>query len=139
MNPINEIRKRLHNHPEVTLGEDRNYICAIPKSDEGFNVSLLNDGMGFTVTYGEGWHDHLVSSVDALNCFGFGLSDRCRLKTTLAGTFAYKWAVEYLEEEEWIEDSTTGLIFFPYWRKKHIFYKQNHIATKKQNEEWYAL
>jgi hypothetical protein len=125
MNPINVIRKQLHDHPGVTLEEDHKFICVKPRNDQGFNVSLQDEGMHFTVTYGEGWHDHFNSAQDALNCFYFGLSNNCRLKTVLAGDFPYKWTVEYNEGNEWLEDSSTNLIFFPFWRTRHHIYQQN--------------
>lgn len=138
MDPIFEIRTRLENHICVQLHEQKNYIEAVPIAKGGFPVSLENEGFQFTVTYGGGWHEHLEKAQDALNCFGFGLSERCRLKVHTAGNSEYKWTVEYLYENKWLEDSTTGLLFFPFWRQRETFYLQNQVTTKESGNDWYV-
>ena len=136
MNPIDEIRSRLSGHSLIRLNEQKNFIEAVPNTVEGFSVSLVNEGNQFTVTYDNGWHEHFESAEDALNCFGFGLSEKCRLKIRLAGSLAYKWTVEYSEEDRWFEDSTTGLMFFPFWRRRHTLYRRNQITTRELGDEW---
>jgi hypothetical protein len=64
-----------------------------------------------------------------LNCFAFGLSDQCRLKVCLRGGFAYNWTVESKENGNWVEDSTTGLFLFPFWKRKHVCYLRNNLIS----------
>ena len=35
--------------------------------------------------------------------------------------------LEYIQQGEWIEDSTTGMLFPPFWRKAEVVYLQNHF------------
>lgn len=138
MNPIAEIRKRLEGHPKIKLTEEEYFICATPNEGRGFSVSLMDESFHYTVTFGEGWHDHIASAQEALDCFGFGLSESCRLRVCSAGSFAYKWTVEYFGANEWSEESTTSLIFFPFWRSRHITYHQNRITTRNPDGEWHV-
>jgi hypothetical protein len=135
MDPFAEIRNRLAGRPGLRIEEKNGCIEAIPDDEGGFPVSLFDEGNHFTVGYG-GWHEQFESVEDAVECFGFGLSERCRLKSFLAGSSEYKWTVEYLNDGAWTEDRTVGLIFYPYWRKRHIIYRQNGLTTKEPGGEW---
>jgi hypothetical protein len=46
---------------------------------------------------------------------------------TKRGSFACNWVVESKNENEWVKDSETGLIFIPFWRKKSVQYLRNSI------------
>jgi hypothetical protein len=50
-----------------------------PRDRSGFTVGLRITPSGFTV-YFEGWHEEFTSEDEALNCFAFGLSPKCRLR-----------------------------------------------------------
>lgn len=124
-NVLDQVRERLRDrHPGVRFTDAGGRIVVHPSSANGFDVSI---DAGLTVGF-DGWHEHFTSPKDALNCFGFGLSDRCRLKVTLRGRVAHKWTVEWLEDGRWIEHSTTGLLFIPFWRAPRVEYRQNAIA-----------
>lgn len=88
---------------------------------DGFDVSVSED---LCVGY-DGWHERFDTPEQALECFAFGLSGRSRLKVTYRGEFACKWTVESLEGGHWVEGSTTGLLFVPFWRTPRIEYLQN--------------
>ena len=62
---------------------------------------------------------------EALDAVAFGLSEECRLKVECRGTFPYRWTVQSLEAGQWSADSTTGLLFYPLWRRKIVIYKLN--------------
>jgi len=47
-----------------------------------------------------------------------------------AGQFEYKWILEHKKDNAWIEESETGLLLFPFWRKKNIKYYQNNHFPK---------
>ena len=72
-------------------------------------------------------HEVFDQEAEALACFAFGLSDRCRLATTYRGRFPVQWTVESREGDAWRPDSTTGLLFVPFWRRKRIEYRSNSV------------
>lgn len=139
MNPIDEIRIRLKGHPSLKLDEKADFIEATPSGDGGFSVSLSNDGIHFTVSYGGAWHEHIESAQEALNCFGFGLSEQCRLKIHRAGRFEYKWTAEHRQNGEWFEISTTGLLVYAFWLPRSIVYRQNRVIARVPNGAWTFL
>ena len=126
MDPIAEIRARLMKYPNARAQEGPNSITVLPMDDRGFSVSLHAAGSEFVVSFA-GWHEHFSSAEEALNCFAFGLSEECRLKVRKRGDFAYRWTVESQQNGAWVEDSTTGFIFFPFWRRQEVAYLQNRL------------
>ena len=129
MKPIAELKEHLKSHPEIRYTETEHSI-EIPAIDEnGFDIVLLDEGFRCTV-YFDGWHDHFDAPDEAVSCVGFGLSDRCRLNVTMRGDFPQKWTVEYVEGGQWVEDSTTSLIFFPFWRPKTVVCLQNNVLRE---------
>jgi hypothetical protein len=119
MDPIDEIKTRLKRYPDLKSESDSSSITVMPASDGGFSVSLAVGGNGYIVSF-NGWHENFEDPEVALECFAFGLSSECRLKEYRRGGFAYRWAVESKENGEWIEDSETGLLLFPFWRKRKL-------------------
>ena len=130
MKPIELLKERLKDHPEIRYKETDHSI-EIPANDEsGFDIVLLDESFQYTVAFDGGWHDHFDSPDEAVSCVGFGLSDLCRLKVTMRGDSPQKWTVEHLEQGQWEEDSTTCLLFFPFWRPKTVVYLQNTSLRK---------
>ena len=99
-----------------------------PLTADGFPVSLT-EGAGEWVVAFDGWHEHFTSEDEALNCFAFGLSDRCRLRVHFRGSYPHRWTVEHRTGAGWREDSTTGRLFFPFWRRSRVEYRQNSVLT----------
>jgi len=60
-----------------------------------------------------------------VNCFVFGPSDLRCLRVHYRGSFPYRWAVEEQTADGWRENSTTGLLLFPFWRWPLVEYRQN--------------
>ena len=129
MIPKDEIKARLKSYPNVRNEEDADSIRVRPIDESGFEVSLYHKPTVYTVTF-EGWHEDFSSPEEALECFAFGLSDECRLKVTMRGHVAQRWTLEPRKGESWIEESTTGLIFFPFWRRSRIIYKRNNLIKE---------
>ena len=126
MEPLAEIRTRLKKYPQARFEERSRSITVVPTESSGFPVSLEVTG-GEYVVFFAGWHEHFSSPQEALNCFGFGLSESCRLKVHKRGDFAHRWTVESQQNGTWVEDSTTGLLFFPFWRREAVVYLQNRL------------
>ena len=127
MQLFEEINNKLKDVPGIDIEKGDVCFSVIPKTPEGFTVSLHIDEEEFTVSYGDGWHGHFSSEKEAVNCFYFGLSNKCRVKVLQRGNLTYKWIVEYIDEGIWNFESGTGLLFFPFWRKKEITILQNNV------------
>lgn len=126
MNTIDKLREKLKKYPDAKYEVKKNSITYLPHSENGFAVSLDVHSRGYTVSY-DGWHEEFLDEQEALNCFGFGLSESCRLKILQRGKMRYKWILQFKTEQGWQSDSETGLIFFPFWLRKKERYLQNHI------------
>ena len=129
MEPLAEIRERLRNRPDLHVVEEDKGIIVKAPSKHGFDVSFFDDGSEYTVSF-DGWHEHfeLADVARALDCFCFGLSDKCRLKVCSRGGYNYKWTLEAFEDGKWVAYSTTGLLFLSFWRKKTVRYLSNGNA-----------
>lgn len=131
MTPIEEIKHRLSKYPGVRYESDDASITVFPITADGFSVAFTESlSNGYTV-YFEGWHEDFEDPAEALNIFALGLSDESRLREYRRGNTAYKWTLELLEDGEWIGQSTTGLVFFPFWRKLETRYLQNRLLSRK--------
>jgi len=126
MDCINKIKEKFAKHPDLKWEFDGSTISVTP--DNGFTVWLTESEQCCTVGY-NGWHEEFSDKSEALNCFAFGLSEKCRLKVFTKGGIEYKWVMEALEDGRWVSYSTTALIFFPYWRKARISYLQNKVFS----------
>ena len=126
MNAIQKIKAKLSAYPDVQYSESANGIEVHPRDRSGFTVGLRILTSGFTV-YFEGWHDEFTSEDEALNCFAFGLSPKCRLAVVLRGNTETKWVVESLENGVWTADSETGLLLQPFWHSARVEYRQNRV------------
>ncbi len=126
MTAIEEIKERLKKYPELKYNVSGSTITIDAPSPDGFSVSLIK-GTSEWIVHFDGWHEHFDSKDAALNCFAFGLSDECRLEITLRGKFPYGWTLQSKTDNGWESDSTTGLIFFPFWRRKRVEYRRNNV------------
>src|SRR5262245_9648948 len=133
MNPIDEIKTKLRDYPDVKYECTDSSITVSSSSDAGFNVTLEVSPGNYTV-YFNGWHENFAQASEALDCFAFGLSDECRLKEHRRGNFgfAYRWTVESKQDGQWIADSETGLFLFPFWKRANIVYLQNNFLSRKE-------
>ena len=124
MNVLDRVRESLRTkHPDLRYTDAHGAITVHAPAPGGFDVAITAD---LVVAY-DGWHEHFDSPEQALECFAFGFSDQCRLKVSYRGKFAYQWTLEALEDGRWVEDGTTGLVFFPFWRPRRIEYRQNGL------------
>ena len=127
MGAIALLRKALEQYPAVQLSSDARGVSVKPALPNGFEVSLMEDAHE-TFVFFEGWHEHFSSAEEAVKCFLFGLSPRCRIRVQRRGGYPYRWTLEGYEDEKWVAYGQTGLIFFPFWRRPEVVYLQNaHI------------
>lgn len=124
VNIIQLIIAKLKQYPHLKYKVEGSKIEVEAPGQEGFSVSLSISDDGFTV-YFDGWHETFVEEHEALDCFVFGLSEKARIRVHKRGKQEYKWTLQHLANEEWVDESTTGLMFYPFWQKEETFYRQN--------------
>ncbi len=126
MDAIAKAKAKVAGYPRVRYSEAAGSIEVEPQDESGFTVGLRVHGGGFTVRF-DGWHEEFTSENEALSCFAFGLSEACRLAVTYHGSMPTKWVVESLRGGAWVPDSETGLLLFPFWRRKRVVYRRNRV------------
>lgn len=129
LSPLDAIREKLRGYPQLSV-VDAGDAITVKAAAAGFDVSL-HCGDGEYIVCMEGWHAHFDSTqIDtALNCFALGLSDAARLRVHSRGGKDYRWTLETYEDDAWRADSTTGLLFFPFWRNKTVRYLRNAVIV----------
>lgn len=132
MDLIKELTDKIEqNFPDARYESDQSSLTVFPADEDGFTVSLVSDSDHYTVFF-NGWHEDFESAEETTTIFGLGLSNECRLREYRRGDFAYKWTVEFLEDGQWEEQSTTGLLLFPFWRRSQVRYLQNKLLGQQQ-------
>ena len=128
MTAIDRIRMELNRRSITHLSPGSDRIEVPPADASGFLVGLHAHARGFTV-YFDGWHEEFTSDDEAVSCFMFGLSARCRLAVALRGDFPVKWTLEYFEDGRWLAESETGLLLQPFWRRRRVEYRTNRMPA----------
>lgn len=125
MDPILQLKDRLAKHPQLSVKATATVIeVAAPSDDDGFPVSFHASARDHVVSLG-GWHEHFDSLENALDCFDFAFSGRCRVAITYRGWMPVKWVMECLREDQWAADSEVSYFFIPFWLRSRVEYKQN--------------
>ena len=119
MDVVGKIKAKLGNYPQLSYRIEGDKIDVDAPTEQGFSVWLTVDE-GEIIVGLDGWHEHFQDETEALNCFAWGLSDQCRLKVIMRGSTAYAWVAERKDGSEWRRQSTTALIFVPFWRKRRV-------------------
>ncbi len=126
MDVVGKIKAKLGNYPQLSYRIEGDKIDVDAPTEQGFSVWLTVDE-GEIIVGLDGWHEHFQDETEALNCFAWGLSDQCRLKVIMRGSTAYAWVAERKDGSEWRRESTTTLMFIPFWRKRRVEYLQYAI------------
>ena len=132
MTAIEKIKTKLVKYPELEYQAEGDRICIFPPTETGFTVWLTVNKAGYTVGF-DGWHEEFDEEAEALNAFAFGLSDQCRLKVIKRGDADCAWVLEARDGGGWREDSTTGLLFTAFWKKKSVEYRRNAVISGQSN------
>lgn len=130
MNVIEAIERKCASHPGLKYQKSGNGITVSPEAPEGFPITYSFHNNKHQVGF-LGWHEVFANPEEALNCFVFGLSGKCRLEIWKRGKFPYKWILEARDSKGgWYKDSEVGLLFFPFWRKRSIIHLQNSVLKE---------
>ncbi len=127
---LDRVKQQLSRYEGLHFEESEGGIDIAPASPSGFSLRV-EGGDGFFLVGYEAWHEHFDSEDEALRCLAFGLSLDCRLKVVKRSGKAYRWTVEVQEEGEWKGFSTTGLIFFPFWRPRSTVFLSNAFSHRE--------
>lgn len=126
MGAIQRIVTKLRQYPEVVYRIEAGTITVEPTHPDGFPVSVT-EGAGSWLVRFAGWHEEFTTADEAVACVAFGLSDRCRLCIHYRGEMAHRWTLEERTADGWQAHSTVGLLFYPFWRRARVEYRQNSI------------
>lgn len=126
-----EVLDKLHAYSGFSVETHETGVAVRCQNADSFEVSVFYLGEAYQVNF-VGWHEHFDALADALNCFAFGLSEECRLKVLTRGRMDCSWTVQSMEDGEWVDDSTTGLLIVPFWRPVRTRYLQNKLEKLGQ-------
>ena len=90
----------------------------------GFDLTLHDDRVEWTVEL-DGAHVHFDSAEDALQCFLFALTPRCRVRVTEWGGVPSSWAFQASKDGRWESWHRTWVLVFPFWRRRATRVFQN--------------
>jgi hypothetical protein len=130
---IAKIKAKLQAYPDVPCSFTDRSAEAGPVGPEGFVVGLQVAAPEYVVSY-DSWHEHFTDIEEALNCFAFGLIGECRLAITYAGSTPTKWTLQIQHDGQWVNESTTGLLLVPFWRKRRVVFRQNACIQRTTPE-----
>jgi len=130
MKTTEKIKKLIDRIPDLNFEESKNYFSILPSDKKGFKVWMSIKDKYMTVGY-DGWHEEFDIENDAIRCFIYGLTNKCRLKVFKRGKVVYKWIMQAFEDDQWLDFSSTIILFVPFWRKKEIIFLQNNISIEE--------
>lgn len=122
-----EVARELAKVPGLRYDVSQQRIRIEPMHDDGFPIELLARDNGEYAVFFAVWHEEFSDEESALDCFFFGLCEDCRLEVTSRGKSDFRWTMQALQAGEWRSYSTTGLLVFPFWRRKGVRFLQNRI------------
>jgi hypothetical protein len=122
-----ELLRKLNDCGQVRYEAGADFIRVLPTRPVGFPVKIeWVWGTHFTV-FLDGWHQDFDSYEEAVRCFTLAVSGHYRLKTRSKGGFRFRWTVEYWDGSDWVEDSTSTDLFYPFWKPTSTNYLRNHL------------
>src|SRR5438874_13740503 len=112
--------------PTIKFTLERDLLRVLPHTSDEYEAVIRQARTGEYTVWLDSWHEEFQEYPPARDCFLFGLSDRCRIKVFKKASFRFRWVLEYRNGAEWIEDSSTMLLFYPFWRKTTFQYLTNN-------------
>ena len=124
------ILAKLDKYTGIEVDVHETSISVTCQNLDSFDLSIFAYRDVFQVSF-DGWHEQFDAVDDALNCFAFGLSEECRLRVVSRGQMDCSWTLQSRENGNWVDDTTTGLMLIPFWRRAQVRYCQNNIERKQ--------
>jgi hypothetical protein len=124
-----ELLSILQKYSQIRFERRDNLIRVLASTRDGFEVIIeqIWDNH-FSVSY-DNWHQDFYNWEDAQDCFLFGLSNRCRLKVQCKDAVPFRWTVERLEEEKWLERSSNSVWNYRFLSAPTTAYLQNDMLS----------
>jgi hypothetical protein len=133
--PIDEIRARLRQHPEVRYVASTDTLRMEAPQPGGFPIYIRRDATaGWDVTFGEGLQCHFDDAAAAAEFFSFGLSDQCRLREIRRGSVVHRAYAERHTESGWEVVQETVRLLYPFWRRPSEYIFQNILLSPGSQE-----
>jgi hypothetical protein len=126
---FSDLKEWLSSETRLSWSQNDQGIDIQSPSAAGFSVWIAKDQVEWTVGFGGGWHDHFNTEAEAVHCCTLGCSGQVRLAVSKRGKVSYRWDAQLMNSGQWQTVSTTGLLFFPWWRRKQIEYFQNPVIS----------
>lgn len=139
---FDRIQAILNNYPSITYKYESDTIEIPNQTENGFSIFCYinpDDNSEYTLQY-DNWHEHFSTETEEerlLWWFLFGLTDKCQLQVKYAGTFEYLWSVYEFQNNKWNHCFSTGLIFFPFWKKRTVKIFQNNLIPFDDLDEYF--
>jgi hypothetical protein len=125
---ISRIKGQLQKYPHVTYTATPNKLEIPAQGRSGFPVWVQEQLSSYVIGFA-GWHEEFSDPDEAFECFGFGLSDACRLRVFSRGGMDYKWQVLHQVNGQWSASSEVGLFLFPFWCRRQKRDLRNVVLT----------
>ncbi|MFK8012687.1 MAG: hypothetical protein AB8B80_11635 [Marinicellaceae bacterium] len=130
---------------KITWNDDNTEVTIHKANSNGFDVIVSMDELDVYILTDCGYHDHwrlteFKNNNEALESI-FGLvrdmlSENMQIKVMLSNKSPYRWILQFKEESQWMDESTTGLLFWNYFgRRREEVYKNQHLLPRKMKEE----
>jgi hypothetical protein len=141
---VHTAKKAISKYPDLqhfwTVHAGNSYCSLMfPKQKEdGFDVLIEVSSTEINVLI-QGAHQHFDSSKgsneskinNALTLVRDLLSSNMRTKELRAGKLAYRWDMEYFDNNQWCLENTTGLLFWNYFGKRSERILQNSTLPSR--------
>jgi hypothetical protein len=129
---IDEILNFLEKCPQIQFERGEDSVRVHPTTPEGFEVVIEQIWEShYSVSYG-GWHEDYHTLEEALGCFFFGLSNRCRLKVQSKDGNPFRWTVEHWNDPSWRERSTKASWSHRFFKPTVTTYLQNDLLPESE-------
>ena len=129
----------------VTWNDDDTELTIHKANTNGFDVIVTMDEVDLYILTDCGFHDHwrlaeFKNNNEALESI-FALvrdmlSENMQIKVMLSNKSPYRWILQFKDESEWVDESTTGLLFWNYLGRRSMeFYKNQHLMPREMYDE----
>ena len=125
----------------VTWNDDDTEVTIHKANKDGFDVIVCIDEIAIYILtdcdFHDNWNLNEFNNHDEAFETIFGivrdmLSENMQIKVLQSNDSPYRWVLQFKEENEWIDESTTGLLFWNYFgRRSEKIYKNQHLVPRE--------